>query len=66
MAIRKTTTPAPKLDKETIERIIDNLMHTNLYVLDKGTKQYPDYVVGGTEDLKRELLRLIEYKISLH
>ena len=41
------------MDKETIERIIDNLMHTNLYVLDKGTKEHPDYVVGGTEDLKR-------------
>jgi len=49
------------MDAETIERIIDNLMHINLYVLDKGTKEYPDYVVGGTEDLKRELLRLIEH-----
>jgi len=54
------------MDKETIARIIDNLMHTNLYVLDKGTKQYPDYVVGGTEDLKRELLRLIECKETQH
>jgi hypothetical protein len=33
-------------------------MHQNLMVLNKGTEEHPDYIVGGTDDLKRELLKL--------
>lgn len=44
-----------------IEKAIDLLMHQNLMVVDKGTKEFPDLVVGGTADLKRELMNLIKY-----
>lgn len=43
---------------EQLERIIQTLIHTNLYVLDKGTKDHPDLIIGGTDDLKRELVNL--------
>lgn len=47
--------------KEKIKRIIENEIHKNLYVVDKGTKQYPDYVVGGTNELVSVLLTLFEF-----
>jgi hypothetical protein len=47
-------------DKE-ISQVIDNLLHTNLYVLNKGTDENPDYVVGGTENTKNSIIRLIEF-----
>ena len=47
-------------DKE-ISQVIDNILHTNLYVLNKGTDENPDYVVGGTDDAKNEIIRLIEF-----
>lgn len=49
------------MDKNKIEHLIDILIHQNLYVVDKGSKEKSDYVVGGTEDLKRELLKLFEF-----
>lgn len=49
------------MEKGQIEKVIDLLMHQNLMVIDKGTKQYPDYVVGGTADLKRELMNLFSH-----
>lgn len=47
--------------REKIKRIIELDIHKNLYVLDKGSKEHPDYVVGGTNDLVNELLRLFEF-----
>lgn len=44
-----------------ISQVIDNLLHTNLYVLNKGTDENPDYVVGGTENTKNSIIRLIEF-----
>lgn len=41
-----------------MEKIIETLMHQNLMVINKGTDEHPDYVVGGTDDLKRELVKL--------
>lgn len=49
-----------KNTESKIEKAIDLLMHQNLMVINKGSKEFPDYVVGGTEDLKRELVHLIE------
>lgn len=37
---------------------IDLLMHQNLYVKNIGTDDKPDYTVGGTENLKQELVKL--------
>lgn len=48
------------MNEEKISHLIDVLMHQNLYVVDKGTKEHSDYVVGGTEDLKRELINLFK------
>jgi len=46
------------MKKEDLERIIELKLHQSLYVIDKGTTQKPDYVVGGISDLKRELVNL--------
>lgn len=48
------------MNDEQIPLLIDILMYQNLYVLDKGTSKKPDYVVFGTEDLKRELIKLFK------
>lgn len=50
-----------KSKKEIAKRLIENEIHKNLYVLNKGTKETPDYVVGGTNELVNELLTLIEF-----
>lgn len=53
------------MEKKQIESIIKALIHQNLMVIDKGNKQHPDYVVGGTADLERELVNLFcQYCVS--
>ena len=49
------------MSDEQVEKIIENLMHTNLYVLNKSSNEIHDYIVGGTDDLKRELLTLFKF-----
>lgn len=46
------------MKKEQIENVIKGLIHQNLTVVNKGTDEHPDYVVGGTADLQRELMGL--------
>lgn len=53
------------MDTDKISRIIDVMVHQNLMVINKGTEEFPDYVVGGTEDLKRELLNLFKNKDNI-
>lgn len=49
------------MKKEQVESIIRTLIHQNLTVVNKGTDEHPDYVVGGTNDLQRELMNLYEH-----
>lgn len=51
-------------NRENFARVIDAAIHQNLMVLDKGTKTHPDLTVGGTEDLKRELLNAFDHFIQ--
>ena len=46
------------MNKEEINKTISLLMHQNLCVVNKGTKEKPDFVVGGTELLNKELTKL--------
>lgn len=46
------------MNKEKLSKTISLLMHQNLYVVNNGTKENPDFVVGGTELLNKELTKL--------
>lgn len=46
--------------KAAMSAAIENLIHRNLMVVNQGTQQRPDYIVGGTDDLKRELCHYVE------
>lgn len=46
------------MNKGKISKTINLLMHQNLYVVNNGTKEKPDFVVGGTELLNKELTKL--------
>lgn len=50
------------MNKEKLSKTISLLMHQNLCVVNNGTKENPDFVVGGTELLNKELTKLF----SLH
>ena len=46
------------MNKEKLSKTISLLMHQNLCVVNNGTKEKPDFVVGGTELLNTELTKL--------
>jgi hypothetical protein len=46
------------MNKEKLSKTISLLMHQNLCVVNNGTKEKPDFVVGGTELLNKELTKL--------
>ena len=46
------------MNKEKLSKTISLLMHQNLCVVNKGNKKKPDFVVGGTELLNKELTEL--------
>ena len=46
------------MNKEEVDRTISLLIHQNLCVVNNGNKEYPDFVVGGTDLLKKELSKL--------
>lgn len=46
--------------KDAMSVVIENLIHRNLMVVNEGTQHHPDYIVGGTDDLKRELCHYVE------
>ena len=46
------------MNKEKLSKTIGLLMHQNLCVINNGTKEKPDFVVGGTELLNKELTKL--------
>lgn len=46
------------MTERQIKKAIKALINTNLMVVNKGSKQYPVYIVGGTADLERELVNL--------
>jgi len=46
------------MNKEKLSKTINLLIHQNLCVVNNGTKEKPDFVVGGTELLNKELTKL--------
>jgi len=46
------------MNKEKLSKTINLLMHQNLCVVNNGTKEKPDFVVGGTELLNKGLTKL--------
>ena len=54
------------MNKEKLSKTISLLMHQNLCVVNNGTKEKPDFVVGGTELLNKELTKLFSlYGVSM-
>lgn len=51
------------MNKEEVDRTISLLIHQNLCVVNNGNKEYPDFVVGGTDLLKKELSKLFSLSI---
>ena len=53
------------MNKEKLSKTISLLMHQNLCVVNNGTKEKPDFVVGGTGLLNKELTKLFSlYDVS--
>lgn len=48
------------MNAKDLERTIELLIHQNTMVVNKGSENKPDYVVGGVNDLKREFIKLVE------
>jgi hypothetical protein len=46
------------MNKEKLSKTISLLMQQNLCVVNKGTKEKPDFVVGGADLLNKELTKL--------
>ena len=46
------------MNKEKLSKTISLLMHQNLCVVNNGTEEKPDFVVGGTGLLNKELTKL--------
>ena len=49
---------------EKLSKSISLLMHQNLCVVNSGTKENPDFVVGGTELLNKELTKLFSLYVA--
>lgn len=49
------------MKKENLNSVIGLLIHQNLYVLNKGEIESPDFVVGGTDLLKKEIIKLCHF-----
>ena len=53
------------MNKEKLSKTISLLMHQNLCVVNNGTEEKPDFVVGGTGLLNKELTKLFSlYDVS--